>query len=170
MVWSRASTAPLKYLSNFTHVPGTTGIPCLMPDGVTMAFRSIELAFHAHKFYYLLGGSGVRPDLAERLAVGGALGNLTDGSQKSVGGKGAMRKLGVALDVPAWNAQAVSLMDKLVLARAAVDRAYVLHCQTLVGKGLRIVHFVPRGGRDHLQLGPALNRLGHSLPTPPHSP
>ena len=28
-----------------------------MPDGVLMRFASIELAFHAHKFYYLLGGA-----------------------------------------------------------------------------------------------------------------
>ena len=52
-VWSRAATARGRYLSNFTHAHFETR----MPDGVLMRFASIELAFHAHKFYYLLGGA-----------------------------------------------------------------------------------------------------------------
>ena len=160
-VWSRAATTALRYLSNFTHVPGSAGIPCVMPDGKTLHFRSIELAFHAHKFYCLCGGS--RPDLAQRLSLSGELGNLADGQQKGVGGKGAMKKLKVALDVSRWNAQAVDLMDRLVIARAEVDTAYAMHCKDLVAAGYTIVHFVSRGGHDHLHLGPALQRLGEAM-------
>ncbi len=160
-VWSRAASSSLRYLSNSTHVPGSTGIPCIMPDGKALAFRSIELAFHAHKFYCLCGGS--RPDLAERLSLSGELGNLADGQQKGVGGKGAMKKLKVALDVARWNAQAVELMDRLVIARAEVDRTYAMHCKDLVSAGYTIVHYVARGGHDHLHLGPALQRLGQAM-------
>ena len=132
-----------------------------MPDSKTLYFRSIELAFHAHKFYCLCGGS--RPDLAQRLSLSGELGNLADGQQKGVGGKGAMKKLKVALDVSRWNTQAVDLMDRLVIARAEVDTAYAMHCKDLVAAGYTIVHYVSRGGHDHLHLGPALQRLGQAM-------
>lgn len=160
-VFSRAKEPRCRYLSNFTHVPGR-GFPVTMPDGTIQWFRSIELAFHAHKFYYLHGG--VRPDMAADLSCDGAKGGLTDSKQKSVGGKAAMKLLHVALDVPAWNAVAPSIMEKLVFCRAAHDAAYTKHCKDLVAEGRTIVHCV-RGGetKDHLALGPLLQKLGNLM-------
>ena len=161
LVWSRAATEQCRYLSNFQHVEGR-GMCVTMPDDSRQWFRSIELAFHAHKFYYLAVES--RPDLAVALSSDGVRGGVTGAAQKSAGGKAAMRRLGVALDVQRWNAVAPAVLEKLVFSRAEHDPAYVNHCRDLVRSGYTIAHYSGRGGdKDHLGLGPALTRLGNVM-------
>ncbi len=168
-----AANKDLSYLSNFTHVPDEAGFPFTFATKHTMHFSSIELAFHAAKFFHLVGAD--RPDLAAQLSVHGANGRLVGASQKSAGGRKAFEHLGVALDRCRWDAAKGGIMKQLVEARAAVDPRYVDICRKLVAAGTRIRHFA-RGvfyrskatgelvGED--PLGPYLEAVGGYAPKP----
>jgi hypothetical protein len=159
IVWSKAKLETLRYLSNFTHVVG--GIRVTMPDGVVCVFPSIEHAFHAHKAFYLVGGT-VNAGLAATFAVGGVVGAQEGVACKRAGGRKAFQKAGCALDCVRWEEVKVDIMRRLVIARAEADVRYGTICRDLVVGGYAIRHHVPRG-KDDLLLGQRLNELGHAL-------
>ena len=111
-----------------------------MPYGAGAAsFVSIELAYHAFKMLHLVGGP--RVDIGVRFAVGGVHGRTEGAAQKALGGKGAFKKLGIALNVAEWNAVAPGVMRQLVEARAAVDSRYVETCAFFTSRHITIRHF-----------------------------
>ena len=109
-------------------------------DGAEARFASVELAYHAAKMLYLVG-STQRPDLGLELARGGKHGNAEGAAQKALGSRAAFAKLGVALDIAAWNAAAPRIMRTLIEARAAADATFVAHCKDFVSRGITIRHF-----------------------------
>jgi hypothetical protein len=158
-VWPKAATPRLRYLYTGVHVQGH-GMVVLLPDGTPGRFRSVDLAFAAHKMFYLTNGAK-RPDLAMEFAVGGPSGALTGIAQARAGGKTALKTHGLALDASAWAAVRVAIMARLVFARAGVDPLLITYCRQLVKEGSTI-RFCSYTGEleDYLHIGDTLSMIG----------
>lgn len=127
-----------KYLSNFRELPTP-----LKFRG--QEFRSIEHAFQAAKYLHT-----TRPEIFDKFAVNGELGALTSGSQiKKAGGKAAMKKQGVSLDVEAWDKVASSYMAELIRARRKVDKLYRQLLIGFVKNKTRLYHMERSGKKSY---------------------
>ena len=161
-VFARAKDPRASYLSNFTRMTGKP-LAVVLPEQTTPTeFQSVELAFHACKFFCLVGGS--RPDLAAEFAVGGRLGGLEGAAQKSAGGKKAFRERGVTLDLEKWGAMVGEVLRMCVHARAAVDSTMRTYLRQLCEAGTHIRHYVRfqhyRGADGKLVGDPSHDDLG----------
>lgn len=109
LFFSKSKHALERRLSNFYPAQITY-------KGVT--FPSIENAFQAAKFLHLLGPERERKDLFAAFA------DMKPVAAKSAGGKGAMKRHKVLLDVEGWNGASVRIMKLLVKKRMKVDDLY----------------------------------------------
>lgn len=130
-----------KYLSNFQHIPG--GINVMMPDFENkLTFNSIELAFHAMKYYFCNISPEKSYEYAKKLSVLDPEGKTLQGvDQKTVGSKGSFKRLGLSLDISRWNLAMPCVMTYLVQARALVDKKYVEICRDIIRRGYTIRHW-----------------------------
>jgi hypothetical protein len=153
----------VQYLSNFTHVD--IGIYVRMPDGKTLKFKSVELAFHAAKTHYLLEPVSDHEELTARYAVDGEYGIFSGSKQKTVGGRPHWKKemRGAVLDKSKWDTVgAKSALKAAVCAREERDPTFRRICAILVSKRAVIVHRVRGAVDDKLEFAVLLQQSGRA--------
>lgn len=139
LFYSKSAEKLPQSLSTFTRVD-----PPLTYKG--RKFESIEHAFQAAKYLFT---SPPRPDIADEFAVGGAFGGKHPHHAKREGGKAAMKRRGVVLDVTEWNAHAHDIMVQLVRKRAAVDSFYKSLLKFLAKHKVHLYHFERAGEKSY---------------------
>lgn len=103
-------------------------------------FPSIEHAFQAAKFLY-----SDRPDLFSEAAR--RVRGLTAAKAKSVGSKSGFKRLRATLDIDAWNANRLEVMQELVYYRAQHDPAYRQVLKEARDDGILLLHYEKAFGK-----------------------
>lgn len=129
-----------KYLSNFTHLDRPI-------KWKTQRFPTVEHAFQASKYLYTEPER--RPDLFKRFAVGQDYGKLPAAKVKSLGGRAAMKRLGVTLDMTRWNQVNRDIMKSLIRLRVKTDKLFREILKKANKDGMRFFHFERSGKRSY---------------------
>lgn len=132
--YSKSADGISASMSNFCKLP----VPIRDKYGNT--YDTVEAYIHAQKFGYLVGGEE-RPDLRALFTTAGAIGCQSSAAVKRAGGRASFKKLGVALNVKAWESHRRRVMEDAVRLRWAVDakfRRVVVGC---LDRGEELHHF-----------------------------
>ena len=128
--FSKSKDPDSKYLSNFTPA-------ALQIDG--KQYPSVEHYFQAQKYSCTIGGPSTK--IMDKFAVGGEYATLTASKVKSLGGKAAMTKLQVTMDMNCWLKKRNDVMRTALTTRFATDQHFRDLVQYADDKEIQLYHF-----------------------------